>query len=277
MKKLRIHPATWIFLLFIALTGFGLVLIPYLISITLHELAHAYVAKKCGYSLNKVWILPYGACVSFEEFSFNPSDEIKIAVAGPLMNGFLIIVTVMIWWIFPEIYTHTYSFVLSNFSIMIFNLLPAFPLDGGRILTSLLRTKFKSKTVYKATTFINLLFSILFLVLFIVSAFFKINLTFALMAIFLFIGIFDGKFQGKYSPLFFEAKKKKKEVLAVKTICINSSTPLYKILPEIRSEKFNVVYVRFKNNSIKLLTEIQLQKLFESHSLDDCLEDIYKK
>ena len=237
MKKLRIHPATWLFLFFIVLTGFGTVLIPYLISITLHELAHGFVAKKCGYCLNKVWILPYGACVSFEEFSFNPTDEAKIAVAGPLMNGILIVTTIMLWWIFPSLYSHTYSFVVSNFSIMIVNLLPAFPLDGGRILTSILRTKFKNKSVYKATTIINLLFSVLFFALFVVSAFFKINLTFALMAIFLFVGIFDGKFQGKYSPLFYESKKKKKQILPVKAIYLDSSTPLYKILPEIKSEK----------------------------------------
>ena len=277
MKKLRIHPATYVFIIIFGLTGFGAVLIPYFVSIVLHELAHGFVAKKCGYSLNKVWILPYGACLSFEEFSFNPNDEIKIAIAGPIMNAILIIVTVMFWWIFPETYSTTYSFVLSNFSIILTNLLPAFPLDGGRILTSFLRKKFKQKNVQKTTFALNLIVSCCFLILFIVSAFSKINFSFALMAIFVFIGIFDGKFQGKYSPLFLSTTKKKKEILPVKSVFISSLTPLYKILPEITNEKFCVFFVRYQNNTIKLLTEVQIQKFFETKPLNSCLEDICKK
>lgn len=277
MKNLRIHPATWLFLFVLLLTGFSGVIIPYLIAVSLHELAHGFVAKKCGYSLNKIWILPYGASISFKEFSFSPKDEVKIAVAGPVMNGILIVITIMLWWIFPAFYIYSYSFVLSNFSIMVFNLLPAFPLDGGRILTSLLRTKFKPKTVYKTTLVLNLLFSLVFLILFVVSAFFKINFSFGLTSIFLFLGIFEGKFQGNYSPLLAQFSCPKKQILPVKTLCISSSTPLYKIFPHITKNKFTILYIRFPNNSIKMLTEPQLEKLFQSCNHQETIEDIFKK
>ena len=276
MKNLRIHPATYVFLIVLLATGFWQVIVPYLIAVTFHELAHGYVAKKCGYHLNKVWLLPYGACINFKEFSFNPKDEIKIALAGPLFNCILIGLCVMLWWIFPAFYVCSYSFVLSNFSIMFFNLLPAFPLDGGRVLTSLLKLKFKEKTVYKTTVVLNLLFSLIFLILFIISAFFKINFSFGLMSIFLFLGIFDGKFQGKYSPLLKQITSKNKNVVGVKNIYVTSTTPLYKIFPELSKNKFNVVYVNF-SGKIKMLTEIQLQKLFETHSPEKTLQDIFEK
>ena len=208
MKTLRIHPLTFVFLLILILTGFGSVLIPYIIAITLHELAHAYVAKKLGYGLNRIWILPYGACVSFKNFCFSPRDEIKIALAGPIMNAILLVITIMLWWIFPSTYVFSYTFALSNFSLLTFNLLPAFPLDGGRILTSLLKFKFKEKTIYKASCIINLIFSLVFLIFFIISAFFQINFSFGLIAIFLFAGIFDGKFNGEYSPIINQIEKR---------------------------------------------------------------------
>lgn len=275
MKELRIHPLTFVFLLILVLTGFGLVLIPYIIAITLHELAHAYVAKKLGYGLNKIWILPYGACVSFKNYCFSPSDEIKIAIAGPVMNAILLAITVMLWWIFPQTYVFSYTFALSNFSLLIFNLLPAFPLDGGRILTSFLKLKFKEKTVYKVSCIINLIFSLIFLIIFIISAFFQINFSFGLIAIFLFAGIFDGKFNGKYSPIISQVEKKKKEILQIKNVCVLSSAPLFKLLRETNKFKYTIFYVKFKDGKIKMLTEDQLQKIFEKHSPGQNLEEIF--
>lgn len=276
MKSFRIHPATYVFIIILLLTGFSSVVLPYLIAITLHELAHAYVAKKLGYGLDKIWILPYGASIKFKQFSFNPTDEIKIAIAGPLMNIILIIITVMLWWIFPSIYASTYLFVITNFSIVIFNMLPAFPLDGGRSLNCLLKLKLKTKTVYKISNYINLFLSLSFLALFIISCFYKINFSFGLISIFLFLGIIDGKFQGTYSPILDTIQPKNKQIMPVKTFMVMSNTPLYKILCQINKFKFNVIYVKFKNDQIKILTEIKLKQLLETYPANQTLEEILK-
>ena len=266
MKTLRIHPATFLFLVLLLITGLGGLVIPYLVSITLHELAHAIVAKKLGYSLDKIWILPYGAGISFKEFSFSSEDEIKIAIAGPLMNFFLIILTISLWWLFPSTYIFTYSFAISNFSIAAFNLLPAFPLDGGRILNSILKTKLKVKTATKISTALNLMFSICFLILFIISFFFSLNFSFGLVAIFLFLGIIEGKFQGTYHPLLMEIPSAKKNIIQVKSFCVKSNVPLYKILPQINKNKFNVIYVKFPSGKIKIISEEMLKSFYKKGS-----------
>lgn len=274
MKNFRIHPATWFFLFLLMVTGFSSVIIPYLFAITFHELAHAFVAKKLGYGLSKVWILPYGACVSFDDYTFKPEDEIKIAIAGPLINVLFIVLTVMLWWIFPVTYVYTYTFVISNFSIALFNLLPAFPLDGGRILSSILKTKYKSKSVYRIICILNFVFSVIFLLIFIISCFYGINFSFGIISIFLFMGIIDGHFQGKYEPLLLQIKKKK-QITSVKSICVSSSVPFYKIVPELNCHKFNVIYVRFPNG-LKLVTEDQFQKFLENSPLDSTFDSIYQ-
>ncbi len=275
MKSLRIHPATFLFIILLVFTGYHVVIFPYLIAIILHELGHAFVAKKLGYNLDKIWMLPFGACLSFKEFSFNPDDEVKIAFAGPIVNILLIIITMTFWWIIPETYVFSYTFAISNFSIALFNLLPAYPLDGGRILTGVLRMRFKNKKVYKIACILNLIFCSIFFIMFIISIFLKINFTFIAIAIFLFISTFEGKFQGNYSPLIYKnSSKKLSKPISVKNFCVPSSMPFYKILPEININKYNMIYVLYPNECLKLITERQFQKILEKYSLDCSFDDL---
>ncbi|MDD4110783.1 MAG: M50 family metallopeptidase [Clostridia bacterium] len=273
MRNLRIHPATLFVFILLILTGYSSIILPYLIAIILHELGHAFVAKKLGYRLDKIWILPFGACLSFEEFSFNPKDEIKIAFAGPLVNIFLILGTMALWWFYPITYVYSYTFALANFSIAIFNLLPSYPLDGGRILTGFLRMKYKPKKVYRIACTLNVIFSLIFLILFIFSIFLSINFSLCIISIFLFMSTIEGRFQGKYSSLL-NKKLNKNRPMSVKNFCVPSSTPFYKILPEINHQKYNIIYVIYPNQKLKLVTEAQFRRILEKRSLQNNFDDL---
>lgn len=275
IKTLRIHPLTFLFFVLLLLTGYASFLFPFTIAIILHELGHAYMAKKLGYTLNKIWILPFGACLSFKEFFFEPKDEIKIAFAGPVVNIILIFLTITLWWIKPIIYVYTYSFVLANFSILLFNLLPVYPLDGGRIMTGFLRLNFKSNKVFKISIITNYFFSAIFVFLFIISLFKTINFSFITTAIFLFASTFEGRFQGKYLPLLFlNSKRKLNKPTAVKTFCVPSSTPFYKILPEINQHKYNIIYILFPDKKLKMITEEQFRQILEKKPLQSSFDNI---
>ena len=243
----------------------------------LHELAHAHVARKLGYKLNKVYLLPYGACLSFEEFAFNGTDEIKIAIAGPIANVLLIFITVALWWIFPFSYLFTYSFVISNFSLALFNLLPAFPLDGGRVLAGLINKKYKRSFTFKVVILFNLVVSLLFFILFIISLFYGVNFSFGIIAIFLFVGIIEGKFQGKYGTLLYEfSNRPQKYVLPIKNIYTNLNTPLYKLLSELSRNKYNLIYIELENGKLKVLNETYLKQILLAHKPHETLKDCLK-
>lgn len=277
IKALRIHPATFLFFLLL-ITGYSTFLFPFTFAIILHELGHAYTAKRLGYQLNKIWILPFGACLSFNEFSFDPKDEIKIALSGPIVNVILILITITLWWIFPITYTYTYSFAIANFSIAFFNLLPVYPLDGGRVMTSFLRINLKPKKVFKIAVFINYIFTAVFIILFIISLFLNINFSFITIAIFLFISTFEGKFQGRYSPLLFQySNKVRNKPVPVKSFCVSSSTPFYRIIPELNNQKYNLIYVLYPNQSLKVFSETQLKQVLEMSSLECSFDNIERK
>lgn len=275
MKSIRIHPATYIFFALLVLTGYAKILLPSFLAVVFHELAHAFVAKRLGYKLNKIYILPYGACASFKEFAFKAEDEIKIAIAGPLCNFALILFCVAFWWIFPVSYLYTYLFVISNFSIAIFNLLPAFPLDGARVFIGFLSLKNKRNFALKFVSIFNVVISFVLFLLFAVSIFFQTNFSFAIISIFLFVSNFDGKFQGKYSPIFYEFSSKKQDVCEVKSIFASGRTPLYRVLPKLNKHKFNLVYISLSNGKIKVIDENTLEKFCLVNSPDKKIEDCF--
>lgn len=277
MKSIRIHPATFVFFIILAITGYAKILIPSLLAVLLHELGHAFIAKKLGYKLNKIYILPYGASISFEDFAFEPADEVKIALAGPITNLFLILFCVALWWIFPESYLYSYYFVVSNFSVAIFNLLPAFPLDGARVLIGILSLKNKRYLAYKIATMFNFFISLTLLALFALSIFVSINFSFGVMAVFLFLGIIDGKFQGKYSPSLYEFSfSNKKDISQIKSIYVKTNTPLYKIMAEMNKHKYNLIYLTLPNGKLKVIDERIFENLCISNSPKSSLKDCLK-
>ena len=96
----------------------------------------------------KITLMPYGAMIYGGE-KFNRKEGLVIALAGPLCNGVLALLTLAVWWLFPESFAFTQDFFNSNLTLMIFNLLPCFPLDGSRVVLSLSKDKIKALKILK--------------------------------------------------------------------------------------------------------------------------------
>ena len=105
----------------------------YVVFIILHELSHMLVAKKLGYLPSKLKLTMFGASLEgFDDFLL--WDEIKIVLAGPLFNLFIVVACYLSFWFYPESYEFLNEVLLVNESILLFNLLPIFPLDAGRLV-----------------------------------------------------------------------------------------------------------------------------------------------
>jgi len=114
-----------------------------LISILLHELTHSLVAQKYGLIVSEIELFLFGGVSKIEKEPETPKSEMVIAIVGPLSSliigfSFLIVVFLSPIVISPIIYVSLLYTGISNIGLGLFNLIPAFPVDGGRVLRAFL-------------------------------------------------------------------------------------------------------------------------------------------
>lgn len=109
--------------------------------VLLHELGHAFAARGFGVGTKDILLLPIGGVASLESIPEKPLQELWIAVAGPLVN---VAIAILLYFglqflVVPEFaaaFLSQLAFV--NLLLVAFNMIPAFPMDGGRVLRSVL-------------------------------------------------------------------------------------------------------------------------------------------
>jgi len=110
----------------------------------MHELSHSYVAKKSGIKIERITLFLFGGVAEMGEDVRSPGMEFLMAIAGPVMTFCLAGVFLLLRYVAlragggPLIWAPLDALVWVNIAIGIFNLLPGFPLDGGRVLRSIL-------------------------------------------------------------------------------------------------------------------------------------------
>jgi Zn-dependent protease len=111
-------------------------------SLLTHELMHSIVAQKLGITIHSITLFIFGGVSRMTEEPKTPKDELRIALAGPLASIVLSGIFYAIWqWSYPHSdFVAAIAFWLCwiNLFLAVFNLLPGFPLDGGRVLRSIM-------------------------------------------------------------------------------------------------------------------------------------------
>ncbi|WP_321421394.1 CBS domain-containing protein [uncultured Methanobacterium sp.] len=115
------------------------------VTVVLHELAHSYVAQRYGIGIEKIVLLPIGGISAMEELPEDPGQEFRIAIAGPLVNILIALVCYGLFFVllpsYPTIASFLNYFALVNVILGAFNLIPAYPMDGGRVLRAFLASR----------------------------------------------------------------------------------------------------------------------------------------
>jgi len=159
------------------------------VSVALHELSHSFVARSKGMKINSITLMLLGGVAQMEEINEDSRDEAWVAFSGPLFSlilGFILIITGNITAnrIMPDFQLIILYLGQLNIFLAIFNLIPAFPTDGGRILRALIARKTSFLKATRISAFIGKSFAFLFGILGLLSG----NFILLLIAFFIFIG-----------------------------------------------------------------------------------------
>jgi Zn-dependent protease/predicted transcriptional regulator len=160
---IRIHVTFFLLLLWIGIIQFqhggqaaaieGIIFIIAIFAcVVLHELGHTLAARRYGIRTPRITLLPIGGVAEMERMPENPLHEIVVAVAGPLVNVVIALVLIygfgavlnaeMVATMEDPARSFLSRLAAVNVILVLFNLIPAFPMDGGRVLRALLATRF---------------------------------------------------------------------------------------------------------------------------------------
>ena len=174
------------------------VIVALFVCVLLHEFGHSLVAQRLGLEIHSITLLPLGGVSNLESLPEKPADEVKITLAGPLVNVVLAPIFFGVGLLFgavPRMPANVTTGIESvgefffylgylNIVLAVFNLIPAFPLDGGRILRALLSTRLGSVRATDISSIVGQLFAIAFFLIGILGG----NFLLALIAVFIYFG-----------------------------------------------------------------------------------------
>jgi Zn-dependent protease/CBS domain-containing protein len=166
--------------------------------VLLHEFGHSLVAQRLGIEIHSITLLPLGGVSNLESLPEKPADEVKITIAGPLVNVVLAPIFFGVGLLFGAVprmpadlfmgigSVGQFFFYLGylNIVLAVFNLIPAFPLDGGRILRALLATRLGALRATDISSAVGQFFAVAFFLIGLISG----DLLLALVAVFIYFG-----------------------------------------------------------------------------------------
>lgn len=158
----------------------GLLVLTIFFCVVLHEFGHALTARRFGVETKDIILSPIGGIARLTSLPKKPIQEFWVAIAGPLVNIVIVLLLspFFLFHDFLDVFTDglTLSDMMSdmfyfiplligmNITLAIFNLIPAFPMDGGRVFRSLLSIKIGRLKATRIATYFGQFFAILFVI-----------------------------------------------------------------------------------------------------------------
>jgi len=158
---IHIHPTLMMFIGISIITGTFVHLFIILMIVMMHELGHFFAAKLFGWRIDKIMLWAFGGVLQTDEYTTRPiKEEVIVTLCGPLQHTLVFCLAYVLHWI-NFIPTSLLAEVIHyNVIILLFNLLPIYPLDGGRICFALLSARLPYRQAYRSILCFSLILAI---------------------------------------------------------------------------------------------------------------------
>lgn len=279
--KLSVHPLFLAFFIYYIFIGRVLEFVLITISAVVHELGHYFVADGLGYRLNRIVLMPFGAVVKGNIDGLKIKDELKIAIAGPLVNIAIALFFVALWWFIPSVYAFTDTIVYTNLSLGLVNLLPCYPLDGGRIAYSVLSQKYNKKIAKKTCKILGFSLSAILLLMFLLTIIKNnVNINFSLLFFSLFVlsGTTMKEEKAVYQKIFQNVNREKLERgMPIYSQAVSENITVKKLIKLLEPDSLNIVEVYSENKKVATLNDSQIHKVIEKSNIYSTLKEVLKE
>lgn len=255
LSCIQIHPLLWLVIAFAILTGHFIELSLFLIIVTIHELGHAFAAAHLSWRIKRIFLLPFGGVAEMDEHGNRPiKEETIVILAGPLQHIWLMGVAFLfhqLSWVPNALYQ---TFIEFNIMVLIFNLLPIWPLDGGKLLYLWRSLKESFPLAHRRTMLISAISLLLFTI--IVVALQPFNLNILIIIGFLSFSLYYEWKQSRYVFVRFLLERyygKKIDFQVLKQIHVSEDESILRVLQRFqRGYKHLIIIEREDHESFQL-------------------------
>ncbi len=204
------------------------------LGVFIHELSHSLVARRSGIAINSITLLFFGGVASIEDHETDPRVEFWMALAGPAMSLAIGLICGMLLYVTPMVVTdqalaglimYIWGYLaILNILLFIFNLLPAFPMDGGRVLRAYLALRMPLHQATNIASTIGKGFAVIFGIIGLVI----FSPILILIAFFIYIGAGQESSVTRYKFLLKDVKTR--EIMAKPVMSVLPSMPLTEVI-----------------------------------------------
>ncbi|HLU22018.1 MAG TPA: M50 family metallopeptidase [Bacillaceae bacterium] len=276
IKKINIHPLFWAVTGLAIMTGYFWELLALFCIVFLHELGHAFMAHYYDWKIKRILILPFGGyCEVDEHGNRSMQEELMVILAGPFQH--LIIAILLPILVMASVVTADYAKVILQFNVMIliFNLLPIWPLDGGKLI----QLFFATRNTYLEANRLSLVVSavvlgMLHLFIFIYSPW---NINVWLVLIYLSVSLWTAWKQLRFSFMRFLMERhygKHEYVSQLQTINAKGDEYLHEVFTKFKRGCKHLIYVAGPTHQGKLDENELLYAYFTEKRVDARLKDL---
>lgn len=271
--KISVHPLFIVFGAYYAVTNRIFEFIAFTVTAVIHESGHSAVAESLGYKLNKMVLTPFGAVAKGDVDGLKLKDELKIALAGPAINVAVGLFFVATWWLFPETYAFTDTAAYANFSMAAVNLIPVYPLDGGRAAFAALGKKTGRAKSEKVSGIIGVVFASLLAAGFVVTLFYSPNFSLLFFASFALVGALSREKENVYVKIFSGTSERKLlRGMPIIRQAISKRATVKKLTSLIDADAINEIAVYDGDERVAVLSQNDILNIINKGEIYEKLE-----